>query len=111
MHKKKKIPLPWAINDDAETEMLIREKKANLYWSVSRGWNVRSDSLTVGDALTALRGVLIDLDPSKKLHKLASDLQNNIVLHGSKSKLDKFNKRTDPAYVANSNKQAKMILL
>lgn len=108
MHTKSKIQLPWAHEEDSEAQRL-KESKTLAYWDLAQAWNGHSPSVTIGEAITASNMALNGIDPTKKLAVLISSIRDNIVIHGTKSKMIKFNKRTNKDL--QPPQQARMILL
>lgn len=103
--KKKKIPLPWATEIDQRLEIATEH-----FWNLSMAWNgFCGKGSTIGTALTDCNEILQTVGPERLVAKHTEKLKNAIVIHGTKSRMEKHDRLHKE--MSNENQPAKMIIL
>lgn len=83
-------------------------QKSLQYWSIARIWNgVDPSPLSVGDAISTANEIRTDVNPSRPVAVLTGKLLENIVMHGSKSRMLKWLKQNQ----ANQDAPAKVTII
>lgn len=93
INTRPRIQLPW-IEEECEAQK-IRELKTVQYWRTCRSWNGFGTPVTVHHAMSQLNSVLVNLDPNNRLAQKAQGLLDDLINHGTKSNLIRFNKKAN----------------
>lgn len=102
---KSKIQLPWVAEDIKAEEK--RALKTKQFWELSQAWNTHLP-LTIQDAISLGNSIQAGLDPNSKVSARTSHIQQNLIVHGTKSAFNKFQRMHE---TQTETTPAKMIIM